>query len=507
MPGCGLNFEYIPVMVSVIIPALNEASTIGNVIRRIKRSELELEIIVVDDNSDDNTLQVAQKEGVRVITSLRRGKGVSMREGLLAASFDVIVYLDADILTYPKNVVDLLTKDILAGEADFVKATFDRQGGRVTQLVAKPLLSIFFPELEHFAQPLSGMIAARKSFLEQVTFENDYGVDIGLLIDAVRANQRVKEVNIGFVRNDMQSLESLGKMSRQVSSAILRKAESLPSRNLETLANIHVISDEMDTAITESLQKLKKMLIVDISVVMQYNYNQVVSHLYHSPAIQTYTTGGALGSLQPVAGILKGKSLPELQSIADDIPLTAHVRETVKKFKSNGYSCVLLSDGFDVIANHIKNKTGFDFVFAHRLILDKGIATGEVEIPEYFKSTGGGDGEYGKQNVLSYITSRTGIPSKNMIYVGRDTTDIPLLQDAGMGIVPEDAQGDIKIFADRTIPAGTLKPLQKLVPHPFHRPSVKFAAGAGLGLAIAATGYYLYTRRKQKKPYPNRPRL
>lgn len=489
-------------MVSVIIPALNEASTIGNVIRRIKRSETAVEIIVVDDNSNDNTLQVAQKEGARVITSSQRGKGVSMREGFLAASHDVIVYLDADILTYPKNVVELLTNDILSGDADFVKATFDRQGGRVTQLVAKPLLSIFFPELEQFSQPLSGMIAARRDFLEKVAFENDYGVDIGLLIDAFRSNQRIKEVNIGFIRNDMQSLESLGKMSRQVSSTILRKAESLPSRNLETLANIQVISDEMDIVIGESLQKLEKMLIVDISVIMQYDYNRVASHLYKAPARVTQTGMAASGDVRQIAALLKGKSLPELQSIADDIPLADHARETVKKFRDNGYICVLLSDGFDVVANHVKNKTGFDFVFANRLLMDDGIATGEVDIPDYFRLPEDPEEEYSKTNVLSYITSRTGIPQKNMIYVGHAVNDISLLQEAGIGIVTDNVPDTIKIFADKTIPPGTLKPLQQLVPHPYRKKSVKLAAGAGVALAAALTGYYVYAhRRKQRKKH------
>ncbi len=484
-------------MVSVIIPALNEASTIGNVIRRIKRSDMIMEIIVVDDNSEDNTLQVAQKEGARVITSSQRGKGVSMREGFLAASYDVIVYLDADIVTYPKNVVDLLTNDILAGEADFVKATFERQAGRVTQLVAKPLLSIFFPELERFSQPLSGMIAARRDFLQKVAFENDYGVDIGLLIDAFRSNQRIKEVNIGFIRNDMQSLEALGKMSRQVSSTILRKAESLPSRNLETLSNIQVISDEMDVAVKESMQKLEKMMIVDISVIMQYDYNRVVSHLYRTSVFSGQAGIPASGDVQDIAALLKGRSLPELQSIADDIPLADHVRETVKRFRDNGYICVLLSDGFDVVANHIKNKTGFDFVFANRLVMDKGIATGELDIPDYFRLPEYPAEKYSKTGVLSYITSKTGIPAKNMIYVGHGVEDIPLMQAAGIGVVTNNAPGAVKVFADKTIPPGTLKPLLRLAPHPFHKRSVKLAAGAGVALAAALTGYYVYTRRRK----------
>ena len=100
-------------MVSVIIPVLNEGATIRKVIKIIKQTSLPIEIIVVDDNSTDNTITEAKKENVRIITSSMRGKGLSMREGLLAAKYEVVVYLDGDIITYPPNVVDLLSQQVI----------------------------------------------------------------------------------------------------------------------------------------------------------------------------------------------------------------------------------------------------------------------------------------------------------------------------------------------------------------------------------------------------------
>ncbi len=85
---------------------------------------------------------------VRIYTSPIIGKGASMRDGMLLAKNEVLVYIDADILTYPPNIVELLSDPIIKGEADFVKSCFDRQAGRVTELVAKPLLSILFPDLD-----------------------------------------------------------------------------------------------------------------------------------------------------------------------------------------------------------------------------------------------------------------------------------------------------------------------------------------------------------------------
>ena len=192
-------------MISIIIPVLNEGATLRQVIKTIKKTTRKIEIIVVDDNSNDNSVEEALKEKVRVITSSQRGKGISMREGMMAAKNEIVMYVDGDILTYPENIVELLTDPIVEGKADFVKSYFERQAGRVTQLVAKPLLSILFPELANFNQPLSGMIAARKSFLSQVRFENDYGVDIGLLIDMHLTGARITEANIGRVENAMQN--------------------------------------------------------------------------------------------------------------------------------------------------------------------------------------------------------------------------------------------------------------------------------------------------------------
>ena len=489
-------------MISVIIPALNEANTIRSVIRRIKNPDLIMEIIVVDDNSDDNTLEIARKEGARVVTSSQRGKGISMREGLLAARYDIIVYLDADILTYPKNVVGLLAEPLLKDEADFVKSTFSRQAGRITQLVAKPLLGIFFPELEKFTQPLSGMIAARKDFLNKVTFENDYGVDVGLLIDAYYNNQRIKEVNIGFIRNDMQSLESLSKMSRQVSATILRKAELLPSRNLETLSNIQAISDEMDLAIRESLQKLKKVLIVDMDVLMKYNYNETLAGYYQAPGAVAVNRPASLQSIRQIATLLKGRSLPELQFIADEIPLADHVVEVVKKLKSNGYICILISNSFDVVTNHIRNKLGFDQAFSNRLIMEDVIATGNVDIPDYF-ITGqeGGAESFDKSKILSYITAKTGISEKNMIYVGNNVEDIPMLQTSGIGVVTDRAPGTVRMWADAVIPAGTLKPLLKLGTPSSKNRSTALAVGAAAIAFALTTGYYFYKGSRLRMKY------
>jgi glucosyl-3-phosphoglycerate synthase len=211
-------------MITVIIPALNEQRTIGNVVRYCYAQPWVSEVIVIDDNSNDETEKEAKLAGAAVITSRMEGKGMSMKEGIEYATNEILVFLDGDIDPYPEQTVTLLTEPILRGEYDFVKGTFSRNAGRVTELVAKPLLSILYPELAAFSQPLSGMIAGRKELFNRIDFFYDYGVDIGILIDMYDMRARIQEVNIGYIQNKSKPWHSLVKMSREVAGAILQKA-------------------------------------------------------------------------------------------------------------------------------------------------------------------------------------------------------------------------------------------------------------------------------------------
>ena len=169
-------------MITVIIPALNEEKTVAQVVALVKQSKNVTEVIVVDDKSLDQTVEQAINAGATVITSTKLGKGASMKDGALVAKNDILVFLDADITSYSTDIITFLTQPLIEDAADFVKSYFTRQAGRVTELVAKPLLSILFPDFPNFQQPLSGMIAGKKTFFQQCEFEEGYGLDIGILI-------------------------------------------------------------------------------------------------------------------------------------------------------------------------------------------------------------------------------------------------------------------------------------------------------------------------------------
>lgn len=210
--------------VSVIIPAFNEDKTVGAVVKAVKSLSYIDEIIVVDDGSYDHTTPVAEKAGATVIQHVKnRGKGAAIKTGFKNSKGDIVVFLDADIENLTPNQVDSIIRPILNGEADLTKTKFKREAGRVTELTAKPLLNFFFPEIK-FDQPLSGQFAAKRSFLNSIKLEDDYGVDVGIVLDADVRGLKVKEVDIGKIDHILSSLHELNLVATEVVRTIVHRA-------------------------------------------------------------------------------------------------------------------------------------------------------------------------------------------------------------------------------------------------------------------------------------------
>jgi glucosyl-3-phosphoglycerate synthase len=190
--------------VSVCLPARDEAATIGATVATIHRAlmldyPLVDELVVVDDGSTDATAEIATAAGATVVTAAEvlpeygteHGKGQAMWRAVHVTSGEVVVFCDADIRRFdPGFVLGLLGPLVTRDDVTFVKGYYDRpldgrpgEGGRVTELMARPLISVFFPHLAGLNQPLAGECAARRDVLEAVPFVGGYGVDLGLLID------------------------------------------------------------------------------------------------------------------------------------------------------------------------------------------------------------------------------------------------------------------------------------------------------------------------------------
>ena len=240
-------------VVSLALPALNEEKTIGNVIQRVKEALVQAtplldEIVLIDSNSEDSTRAIARGLGVPVYIhqevlpnyGWRRGKGEALWKSLYCTRGDILIWLDTDIVNiHPRFAYGLIGPLLLRPDIQFVKGFYRRPlrvgdkiqaggGGRVTELTARPLLNLFYPELSGVVQPLSGEYGGTRAALEKLCFFSGYGVEIGLLIDMLEkfGLSGIAQVDLQERIHHNQPLEALSKMSFAIIQAVIRKLES-----------------------------------------------------------------------------------------------------------------------------------------------------------------------------------------------------------------------------------------------------------------------------------------
>jgi hypothetical protein len=238
--------------VSLVLPTLNEEDTIGPIVRRAIREmvghvPLLDEVLVIDSASTDRTREIAEAEGARVVQhpdvlsryGSFRGKGEALWKSLYETSGDLIVWADTDVRNWhPRMVYGTLGPLLHEARLQYVKGYYQRPiveggvlreggGGRVTELVARPLINLFFPELSGFIQPLAGEYAGRRSLLEQIPFFTGYAVEIGHLIDVADRTgiDGLGQVDLERRVHRNQELEGLSRMSFVILQAVMKRIE------------------------------------------------------------------------------------------------------------------------------------------------------------------------------------------------------------------------------------------------------------------------------------------
>jgi len=246
------------ITVSVCLPARNEESTVGQIVSTVRRNLMQRvglvdEVVVMDDGSTDATAEAAAYDGARVSTvdqvlpdlAPGTGKGNALWLSLYECEGDIICWVDADIRNFATHFVTRLLAPLLTDPGvGFVKGFYRRPlfdevtgGGRVTELMARPLISALFPHLADFVQPLAGEYAGRRSLLESVPFVEGYGVEIGLLVDLVArfGSDAMAQADLGVREHRNRPLEELGPQAMAVLVTGLRRAGVPVDRRLAEL--------------------------------------------------------------------------------------------------------------------------------------------------------------------------------------------------------------------------------------------------------------------------------
>lgn len=229
--------------ISVVLPARDEEATVGQIVAAIRRDLVEAaplvdEIVVIDSRSTDRTAEVAAAAGADVVAQdavlahlpPMSGKGEALWKSLAATTGDLLVFVDADLRNFtPRFVTGLLGPLLADPSVGYVKGCYDRPlmtgggpvsggGGRVTELVARPLINLHWPALAGVMQPLGGEYAGRRELLERLPFVTGYGVELGLLLDVYQAAglDAIAQVDLGDRVHSHQSTAALGRMAGQI---------------------------------------------------------------------------------------------------------------------------------------------------------------------------------------------------------------------------------------------------------------------------------------------------
>ncbi len=418
--------------ISCVIPAFNEESTITSVIENVKKVQVIDEIIVVDDGSTDNTAQNAKLKGVKVIMHVcNQGKGAALKTGVLHSLGEIILFLDADLTSIsPKKIASIL-HPLENDEADFVKTSFTRARGRVTELVVKPLFKVIFPFL-NFNQPLSGQFAIKRRVFNNLKIDDQWGVDVQILLQLVKKGVRISEVDIGRLKHKKQPLEHLTVMSEQVIRTILSE--------LGIIAHKHklVIFDFDKTLIRESSIEI---------VAQEFCFEKKLQKLR-----EKYKEGKIKDSsiTLELANLIKGRTERDFEKVFERITLRRTTQKVVDRLKKRQYRVGIISLGFSPILYHFADKIGIERseVICPILVTDRqGKYTGEVVAKTKYHSRCC-DKIICKSDAAKELMKKLNVSPEECIAVGDGKSDACLFRACGLSLAykPLTSIGDVKIL-------------------------------------------------------------
>lgn len=442
----------------MVIPTLNEERNIARVVREAKKCRFVGEVLVVDGGSKDDTVKKAEEAGARVIMQSRKkfpGKGIAMWDGVVNSKEDILVFTDADIANFKASFIEKLAEPIIRNEADFVKGYYERKAGRVTEITAKPLLEMFFPELR-LKQPLSGEIAGKKELFLKMEFEDGWGIDIGILLNAFLLKARIKEVNLGYKEHKMRPTSDLAVMSREVAQVIIRHGVK---RRWWFFRNLTHLLKSAFTMLHLPAVEERRMAIFDMDGTLLNG--RFIMKLAKAKGwegriskINKQVEKGKIPeeeASRKIAKLLKGMDSSELIEIASQIPLNRGVEKVVRELKRRGYVITILSNSYEEVCEAVGGRIGADYVLANKLEIRNNKITGKLKTPNFICEENCGYSVC-KLEGVRHLSKLFNIPLRNCVLVGDDLSDAHAMKAVGMGVAfnaPEKVREAATVVIDK----------------------------------------------------------
>ncbi len=422
---------------SAIIPAYNEAKTLAYVIEEVLKTARLGELLIIDDGSTDETSMVvnslkSDKRLIYIHHEKNRGKGAALRTGIKRAKNEILLFLDADLKNITSAKITKIVNPVLNDDVDLSRARFKRSKGRVTEIAAKPMMRILFPD-QNFDQPITGQICGKKSFFSTVSLDIKWGVDIGILLDAIESGQRIQEVDIGKLEHRHHTDSELSLMAEQVLETMIKKAGLIQHKYkliIFTLDETLIAKDSLNT-VWRKLHLFDQMQ----ALVAKLEDDEISYPEYLLEAARLY----------------KGKTLKEIEDASQAIKFEAYAPEVLKALKQRKFSVGIVTPGLSPVVNIVAKRLGITNYECVDLRVDTtnhitGTITQKSKINWLNQ-----DIEAAVIDAAKRVAKKTGTKLSEAVIVANSSRMLPIFDNVGLSIAYRSKSKNLKAVADKTI--------------------------------------------------------